>query len=653
MSANRRPIRDIICEVCGKPGRSALKDRAICRGCHRAEASMQCARCGMMKHDVFANTGLCLRCTKITARSRAICARCSRLRIIFDERNNVCEPCHQLMLRRARAEAKPKVECSVCGALRPSILTTRAICQACWRMERNGYSVCERCKRLKVIQVKSDCICKQCYKDVLAPNALRGYVNNFMTPFAYNRVLFEILAATIDWRAVNQKVDRRIRAFGRFLESYQFKEPLSWEAIEEALPALGPTRRNNPKQVRASLFDLGHALVANGKLEPRETYVARRNALLPLTRASQRIQPLLEQYASWLCERKTKLTSVREHMEGLARFWSWCDHRGIRSPSEVQVSLVKDYLLALCWEWQCSGCGATAEFDPRKRNPPGMCSRCNALHSFSKVKRYSQNTVRNERAKLPVFFDWCKISRMVLTNPVQIKVPAPTPSIRHYLPEVVRSLCTYAAASDSDPMEAMALFLILFYALSVEELRHTRIPVVHPLRQGTLVPSLSEAYYLIVPKPSPSIGDRSPGRPNVRLDFPPSAAPWLRDLLDRYEQHRRQFACNPANEYLFVSAVSGRRNMPVSHVFLWDMVRRVTLRVLGSACNPNTLRKPAGVMFADRAGAGVLRWMGWSEQQAFAYAWADREVMHPRRELGPDLSEIDPTAGSVVFPRPV
>ena len=632
MSARSRPMRDIVCEVCGKPGRTALKDRAICRDCHRAEASTRCARCGMMKHNVSANTGVCPRCTKIAARPCGICARCSRLRIIFDECNHVCEPCHELLQRHARAEVRPTVECSVCGELRPSILASRSLCQGCWRKERNGYGICVRCKKFKAIQVKSSHICKQCYKDLLAPKALRDYVEGFKTPFRYNRILFETLSATIDWKAVNWKLDRRLRTFGRFLESYEFKEPLSWEAIEEALPALGPTRRNNPKQVRACLFGLGHALAAKGKLEPRETYVARRNALLPVARAPRRIQPLLEQYASWLCERRSKLSNVREHMEGLAGFWSWCDHRGIRSPAEVQVGLVKDYLLELCWQWQCSGCGAIAGFDPRNRNPPRTCSRCSALHSFSKVKRYSQNTVRSERAKLLVFFDWCKMSRIVLTNPVQISVPAPTPTIRHYSPDVIRSLCVYTAASASDPMEAMVLFLILFYALSVEELRHTRIPVVHPLRQGALVPSLSEAYHLIVPKPSPSIGNRSPGRPDVRLDFPPSASSWLRDLLDRYEQRRRQFARNPANEYLFVSTKSGRCNMPVSHVFLWNTVRRATLRVLSSACNPNTLRKTVGIVFADRVGAGVLRWMGWSEQQAFAYAWADREEVHPRQE---------------------
>ena len=410
-----------------------------------------------------------------------------------------------------------------------------------------------QCEKLKTIQVKAECLCKQCYKDRLAPRVLREYVEGFTISFPYNRALFEIMAATIEWEAVDQKIDQRFRAFGRFLQNHEFKEPLSWEAIEQALPAIGPTNRNNPKMVRASLLDLGHTLAAKGKMESRETYIARRGAWLPATRAPKSIQSLLEQYAAWLCERKSKLSSVREHMEGLAPFWSWCDRRGIRSPAEVQAGLVKDYMLVLCWEWCCSGCGATMEFEPRDRNAPRTCDHCGALHTVNRVKRYAQNTVRAERAKLLVFFDWCKLGRIVLTNPVQVKVPAPLPTIRHYSPDVIQTLCSYMAASDADPAEAVALYLILFHALSVGELRHVRIPRGSSIREGVFVPSLSEAYYLIMPKAFPSLGNRSPGRPDVRLDFPAGAAPWLRALLDRYERHRQQFACNPANEYLFVS----------------------------------------------------------------------------------------------------
>ncbi len=36
---------------------------------------------------------------------------------------------------------------------------------------------------------------------------------------------------------------------------------------------------------------------------------------------------------------------------------------------------------------------------------------------------------------------------------------------------------------------------------------------------------------------------------------------------------------------------------------------QASLCVLGAACNLNTLQKTAGVIFVDRAGAGVLRWM--------------------------------------------
>ncbi len=39
-------------------------------------------------------------------------------------------------------------------------------------------------------------------------------------------------------------------------------------------------------------------------------------------------------------------------------------------------------------------------------------------------------------------------------------------------------------------------------------------------------------------------------------------------------------------------------------------------------------------MFADRVGAGVLRWMGWDDQQAFAYTWAAREMLHPQQQDG-------------------
>ncbi len=135
---------------------------------------------------------------------------------------------------------------------------------------------------------------------------------------------------------------------------------------------------------------------------------------------------------------------------------------------------------------------------------------------------------------------------------------------------------------------------------------------------------------MIVPKPAPSRSDRSPGRPDIRLDFPAKAAPWLKPPLERFEHQRQQRVKNPKNRYLLITPSTACHDTPGSKMFVWETVRNASLCVLGVACNPNTLRKTAGVMFADRVGAGVLHWMGGDEQQAFAYTWAAREMIHPQ-----------------------
>jgi hypothetical protein len=606
--------RQIICEVCGRQCHAEQKNRDICRPCLLREPSTRCTRCGLMKHCVSEETSLCPRCTHIVMRPAAICARCSRPRAISNKEKQLCQPCT--------------------------------------REERNGRRICSRCHRLKVIYVKTACLCKQCYKDHLAPQGLRKYVLDFTTPYPYNKVLFDLLTTTINWESVTQKTDQKFRAFGRFLQTQPLREPLIWETIEEALPPLGPTNRNPPKYIRACLLDLGHLLAAKGKLEGRETYIARRNALLPMKQVPEQMQALLHRYTTWLWERRNVPGNVRDHLEAHASFWSWCEQRGIRSPEEVQASLVNDYLLTLYWQWHCSVCHGTMAFEPGDRKAPSMCAHCRTIGSLSKVKRYAQNTVRGHRAKLLVFFDWLKINRLVVVNPVQRATPAPRPTIRHYPNEAMRQLCAYITAPDADPVEALTLYLIIFHALSVWELQHTQLPPVFSLHQDIPQPKLPDAYYVIVPKSAPSLGDRSPGRPDIRLDFPAKAAPWLKPLLERFERQRQQRVKNPKNRYVLIAPSTARHNTPVGKVLVWEIVRKTSLRVLGAACNPNTLRKTAGVMFADRAGAGILRWMGWDDQQAFAYTWAARETIHPQELDSSQATQLQPSAELINFPSP-
>jgi len=653
MSSRARPWREIVCEVCARRCHTQLKGRNICRHCHRREPRMRCTRCGLMKHHVSEMTGLCPRCTGMVVRPNATCRRCGQVRVIFNPEAWLCEPCSKTARRQIRDKDKQvKVVCCVCGKMRSSALLTRPICPSCWRQERNGRGLCVRCNQLKPIHIMAERLCKHCYADTRAPKALRTYLACYSTPYPYNKTLLDLLAATIDWACVTEKVDRRFRVFGRFLQTQRLREPLTWEAIDAALPHLGPTNRNNPKQIRACLLDLGHLLAAQGNLESREAYIARRNAVLPMARAPEHVQGVLGRYTAWLWERRTVPTNVRDHMEALAAFWSWCGKRGITSPEAVQASLVSDYLLTLYWQWHCATCHGITPLEPRHRKAPKLCQHCGAVHTLVKVKRYAQNTVRSQRAKLLVFFDWAKINRMIVTNPVQRKTPAPHATITHYPPDVIKKLCAYVAASDADPLEALTLYLILFHALSVWELQHVQIPTLFSLHEEVRLPTLAEAYYVIVPKPAPSLGDRSPGRPNTRLDFPSKAEAWLKPLLERFEQQRRAVLKNPSNRCLLVAPGRSRHNTAVGKVFVWQVVRQASLRVLGATCTPNTLRKTVGVMFADRAGAGILRWMGWDDQQAFAYTWAERETVHPQPWNGAVPSTSQPQLGPLTFPSP-
>ncbi len=653
MSSRPYQSRLITCEVCGRRRRAVQKDRDICQVCLRKEPSTCCRRCGLKKHRVAEETGLCSRCTHIAARPEAICARCLRTRTIYNQEKQLCQTCHQSELRHVRNKTKQtKVKCSVCGEMRYSQLLGRAICRACWTAERNGGGVCSACNKLKVIWIKSEHLCKSCYADHMAPNSLQKFVAEFTTPYPYNKVLFDLLVTTINWKSVNRKTLQQFCSFGHFLQQQQLRAPLTWETIEEALPVLGLTNRTVPQLIRSCLLGLGHLLAARGELESRDAYIERRYALSPLNRAPEYMQELLRHYVDWLRERRTTLSNVQSHLKILAPFWSWCQQRGIRSPEEVQASLVNDYLMTLYWQWRCSLCQDTMELDSGDRGIPRTCDRCHAIGSLTKERRYAQNTVRKCRAKLFVFFDWLKINRMVVANPVQRKISAPSPTIQHYPFEVIRQLCSYITASDADPVEALVLYLIIFHALSVWELQHVEIPTILTLHKNMRQPGLAEAYYVIVPKPTPSLGDRSPGRPDSRLDFPASAGSWLRPLLERYERHRQQLVSNQRNRYLFITSRTAHRNVPVAHTFIQKKVRDASTRLLSAVCNPNMLRKTAGVLFADRAGAGVLRWMGWDDKQAFKYAWVPREAIQPQQPNDSQDAHSRPSADPATFPSP-
>lgn len=501
-----------------------------------------------------------------------------------------------------------------------------------------------------MIYSRTQTLCQHCYEDQLAPGRLRQYIEEFSTPYPYNQFLFGLLADSIRWDMVRSRNLAQFRLFGRFMQSQPLENPLTWEAIEEVLAELGSAKRPNTILMRTCLFDLGHLLAAQGLLERHEIYGAKRRALLPVESAPLRVQSLLIRYADALWQRQTTPADVRKHMDVLVSFWGWCQERGLHTPEVISAGIVKEYLLSLPWQWVCSVCHQNTACNPTERKAPKTCPRCSAIRSLTKMRRYSQNTVRLYRSKLRVFFDWAKINRLVTANPVQDPPIEPSQKIQCYPPEVIEQLCASVANPGADPVEALVLYLILFHAFSTWELRHAQMPDL-PLVDGTVqqVP-LAQAYYIRVPRPSPSRGKHSPGRPRLRQMFPDAAVSWLKPLLERFEQERQPLVRNTKNPYVLIAQGFAHHSAPVSEGVVTEIVRRASVRVLGMVCYPNVLRKTVATLLSDQEGPGILHWLGWGQQQAFVYAWAPREVISLQPAAPAQKQETLPTANSFTFP---
>jgi hypothetical protein len=512
----------------------------------------------------------------------------------------------------------------------PHILSS-LICQACWIKEHNGYALCRICGRYKLVRVKSRTVCASCDNDQSAARSLRRFVTQYTCPFAYNQRLFEQLIARVDLARVDERQNRRLRRLGRFLQQHEVIAPVSWEQIDALMPVLPPrANRNKPKDIREALRDIGHLAAERGEIEPYDEYVTRRSARAPIAHAPLGIRPVLSLFADWLGSRQTKPSAIEHHLRALAQFWQWCAHRTIARPQEVNPTLIRYYLLGLYWQWRCTLCGAVTYCGGESELAPVRCSQCDQATRQCRVQRYAQNTIRRLRASVFMFFEWTKLVRRTMLNPVQQKVAVPEPTVQHYAPEVLQAIAHFIVSSDSDPTAALLLYFIVFHLTTVHELRYLRLPMVISFDTKEVIASIASTPVLTLPKRQASVGIVHPGRAGGHIRFHHTAQLWLQPLLVRFERRRvAVIGSQGRSRYVFVTARSRIRNVPVSHAWVWDKVMRSTRAIVGYPCNAKMLRKTAAVYFADRVGAGILSRMGWEAQQAFAYTWVTRELLDP------------------------
>jgi hypothetical protein len=593
------PSREFICRGCGRArrGKKSLGTHGdLCQACYAAEPSTPCGGCGGQTHRADPETKLYPRCAKKRSRPEGRCVECSRVGPLYEEAPALCRGCHDRKLHRLGKEVlKVKVECSVCGRMRSSVCVDENICLADYLKRANGHGVCVRCGLEKMIWVKrGGPWCRYCYRDHTAARSLKKFADAYGGPHRHH---FADLIAAIDWQSVDERTNRRFRAFGKYLQSARLDEPLTWEAIEGAMPPLGPANRTNLKHVRSCLLDLGHLRAAEGLLERREEYVARRIVRRLIARSPSQVQGYLSGYAEWLLELKNTPSTIRYHLVSINPFWWWCEARGITSPSGVSAELFEEYEQFLSWKWVCAECQHTTPFDLYAETEPGPCGRCRAGDSLRKTRRYSHATVFKDSQALLSFFDWAEINGFG-PNPVNFQAGRPDLTFRHYSPEMIKRLCEYIVSPAADPVEALVLYLIIFHAFSVWELTHALMPGSGDESDS---PGLADAYHLLIPKREASRGNLSPGRPDPQVDFRPSTEHWLKPLLGRYERHRREVLENPNNRHLLVAPGRARHTGPVCREFVRRVVKRGSARAGVGECNPKRLRGTAGLCMPTRA----------------------------------------------------
>src|SRR5258708_2303294 len=401
--------REILCEICGQTGQaSRVEKHDICITCYRNAPSTRCERCRRLKHCVSPKTGLCPHCM---ARPEGTCARCSQVSAISNQEAWLCSQCERLRRQslRQKERRQVKVTCTACRKMCSSFLIKRAICESCWKLEHNGRAICVQCNKLKVIYQKTMSLCKPCYRDHLAPKGLSKYIEAFTAPNSFTTMLFQLLVTTIDWPNVTHAVEQRFHAFGEFLQTHPFHEPLTWQTIEDTCATLVPANRQRPQFIRQCLLDVGYLLAAKGQIESRETYIAIRKALGPLKYVPSCLQGRVERYTDWLWERKLTPAAIRAQLAALASFWTWCELRDIQSPELVSGGLVTEYLLSLYWKWRCTHCQGTMPFEPSNRQAPQRCAHCSAIGTLIQTSWCAQQTVANHRTAIRGFFDWARV----------------------------------------------------------------------------------------------------------------------------------------------------------------------------------------------------------------------------------------------------
>jgi len=656
--------RSIMCEECKLPRRTSHWSD-VCEGCLSNLPKVRCPACSRLLSKLQVDAPFCRRCAGKYSNLKSVCETCGVADYPFINDLSHCRKCH----RKARHKLWLKsmhhdIVCNVCGLTKPSYKKTERICGPCYEKRRGVWMKCKFSGCSRLTNYRSSQLCKRHYEERRAPKALEKYVRTYCSPFPQNDRYFAALAAK--WKrdscnaaetTIRERDFWRYRAFGEYLKSCELPETLTWRAIDDALPKLTKRARVRTKAIRSCLFELGNLFLQEELWSKyrQERLLAKYLKSTPVIFVEHvaafemwASQGMLNPKLDVKPPESRPLTNTPRVILGTVRvvgvFLQWCVKRNILSLADVNQSTIDSYKETLFWQYECKVCGKRAHLDVDKTSEKCSDSECQAMNACVKTRRLARRSVTDITMKLRTFFNWAQLHGLVLENPLAHEISVRntftarnergemieiSDSIRRYSNDVVERLCRDMVTPDTDAREALVLYFIIFHQLTVTEICKAKLPSLAAETRGTC-DRAKDFECVLLPVRKPTRGQLSRGRENPLLKYPKEAACWLRPLLERYFEKRRN---DVGSEYLFVGPhYRTRNNRPVTHRTISMLVHKASQRVFNAMISPRDLRNTAAAIRANkskRRGA-ILTRLGYSSERATRFNYLETFLLEPK-----------------------
>lgn len=646
--------RSIICQICHR-ARQTQSWFDICPKCARKHLPrMHCDACNHSRFQLQTDSAICHGCLKTLLKEKITCAACGLTDYPYISDPSHCRNCHRKEYGRnwSKAVREKTIVCISCGKEKPGWKKKEMICYVCDEKRRLGHIKCGYPGCNKRAKYKEAQLCERHQGDSHAATLLREYVNTYKSPFPQNQRYWAQLVSAIDWEAVDNGLTnirgrdfRRFRAFASFLETYELPEALTWRAIDNALPRLDQTNSVKIGFIRSCLFELGDLLAERGEMQERGSYLHENGLRRSLERSPAVFLTQVSRFQQWLLSGMVKpsveevqgaLTiaprTMLERMSAVTRFLNFCVTHNTESLVQIGPSLIAKYQQTILWQLECKECHKRIPFDSQVLIEKCPNKECDGIKSYIRIRRLTRGSLGGAISHLRVFFDWAELHGLVTSNPFAAIVCGRSKAftirnergemleiaeaIRRYDDSVVEKLCADIVAPDADPEEAIVLYFIIFHLLENWDLRNLRIPS----------SQAKQFEYLELPMRQVTRGKRSVARKETKVMFHPKALPWLRPILERYYEKRASMVKVEHQRHFLVNERTARCNKPVTKIHVTNVVRRVSLKVLGGVVTASDLRNTAAdisVQHSNRRGA-ILTCMGYSALAATRFNYLER-----------------------------